>query len=263
VSERNQYQPGVPCWVDTLQADARGAKDFYAGVFGWEYEGPGPMPGDPPGEYFVARLRGRDVAGIGSQPAGGAVQLPSWNTYVSVASADDAAATAKEAGGAVLVDPFDADPAGRMAVLADPAGAAFSVWEPGVRSGAQLVNQPSAWSMSDLQTPDPDRAAAFYGDLFGWTTESFGPLTMFRLPGYVGGEPEQPVSREVIAVMSPAEGTPHWRPDFWIDDVEAAAATAKELGGSVISPPEAGPVGTSAVLADPSGVAFSVSRVVP
>jgi uncharacterized protein len=263
MSERDAYEPGVPAWVDTLQPDVQAAMDFYAGVFGWEYEGPGRMPGDPPGEYFVARLRGRDVAGIGTQPAAGAVAMPSWNTYISVASADEAAAKATAAGGAVLLEPFDAEPAGRMAVLADPVGAAFGVWQPGARHGAQLVNEPRAWAMSDLRTPDPDRAAAFYGDMFGWTTESFGPITMFRLPGYVGGEPEQPVSREVIAAMSPAEGTPHWRPDFWIDDVDVAAKTAEELGGSVVSPPEAGPVGKSAVLADPSGVVFSVSRVVP
>jgi predicted enzyme related to lactoylglutathione lyase len=262
MSERDTYEPGVPSWVDTLQPDAKSAMGFYAGVFGWTYEGPGEMPGDPPGQYFVARLRGRDIAGIGSQPAN-AAPMPSWNTYVTVASADAAADRAKQAGGAVLAEPFDVDPAGRMAVLADPLGAVFSVWEPRERGGAQLVNEPGAWAMSLLHTPDPDRAAAFFGDLFGWTTESFGPFTMLRLPGYVGGEPEQPVSREVIAVMTPAEGRPHWRPDFWVDDVDEAAATAERLGGSTISPPAPNPPGRNAVLADPYGVAFSVSQVKP
>jgi predicted enzyme related to lactoylglutathione lyase len=93
MSERDTYEPGVPSWVDTLQPDPNGAMEFYAGVFGWEYEGPGEMPGDPPGEYFIARRRGRDIAGIGSQPAQ-ASPMPSWNTYVTVASADDAAARA-------------------------------------------------------------------------------------------------------------------------------------------------------------------------
>jgi predicted enzyme related to lactoylglutathione lyase len=156
-----------------------------------------------------------------------------------------------------------------MAVLADPAGAAFSVWQPADRHGAQRVNEPSAWAMSVLVTPDSGAAAAFYGDLFGWTTEEFGPMTMFRLPGYVGGEPEQPVSREVIAVMRPAEDpqagsrgeAPHWSAGFWVADVDEAAATAERLGGSTLEPPAPSASGRGAVLADPAGVAFSIDEV--
>ena len=70
MSERDDYEPGVPCWIDTLQPDPEAAMAFYAELFGWEPAGPGEMPGDPPGRYFVARLRGRDIGGIGSQPTG-------------------------------------------------------------------------------------------------------------------------------------------------------------------------------------------------
>jgi len=265
MSQRDDYEPGVPCWVDTLQPDPDGASAFYAELFGWELAGPGDMPGDPPGRYFVARLRGRDVAGIGSQPAG-SPSAPSWNTYVYVASVDDAAEKARSAGGAVLVAPFDALPAGRAAVLADPAGATFCVWEPEERKGAQLVNEAGAWAMSQLNTPDPEGAAAFYGALFGWTTETFGAgegaVTMFRVPGYVGGEPQQPVSREVIAAMAAADDAPpHWSANFWDRDVDATAARAVALGGRVVAPPFDTPVSRMAVLADPHGVSFSISNV--
>ena len=115
--------------------------------------------------------------------------------------------------------------------------------------------------MSMLHTPDPDAAAAFYEALFGWTTESFGPFTMFRLPGYVGGEPEQPVSREVIATMTPATGGPaHWSANFWVQDADAAAAKAAELSGRVVEPPSDSPGFRNAVLADPSGVTFAISQ---
>jgi predicted enzyme related to lactoylglutathione lyase len=253
MSERDAYEPGVPCWVDSIQADAEAARDFYAGVFGWEYE--------TSGDYSVARLRGRDIAGILAQAD--APSLPSWNTHVSVASADEAAAKVRKAGGAVLFEPFDVAPAGRMAVVADPQGASFSLWESGTRHGAQLVNEPGAWTMSVLATPDPAGAAAFYGTLFGWTTEAFGPMTMFRLPGYVGGEPQQPVSREVIAVMRPADDgeRPGWHAGFWVSDVDEAAASAERLGGSALSPPGPSPTGRAAVLADPAGIAFGVSQV--
>jgi uncharacterized protein len=274
MSERDGYAHGAPCWVDTLQRDPDAAAAFYGGVFGWEFQGPGPMPGEPPGQYFVAQLRGRDVAGVGSQPPDGDSPMPLWNTYVWVESVDDAATAATDAGGAVVVAPFDALPAGRMAVLADPVGAVFCVWEAGERKGAQLVNEPSAWSMSNLNSRDPAAAEAFYGAVFGWTTETFGEgegaVTMFRLPGYVGGEPEQPVSREVVALMSPMspdqfpDDVPsHWSVDFWVDDVDASVTKAAELGGAVIAPPFETPVGKTAVLADPVGTSFTVSKVGP
>jgi len=123
MSERSSYPHGVPCWVDTLQPDPEAAKQFYGELFGWQFSGPGPMPGTP-GKYFVARLRGRDVAGIASQPEG-VPAATAWNTHIAVNNVDDACARAQSAGGTVLVSPFDAPPAGRMAVVNDPAGATF------------------------------------------------------------------------------------------------------------------------------------------
>src|SRR4030095_10530420 len=100
--------------------------------------------------------------------------------------------------GTVAVEPFDAGAGGRIAVVSDPAGAQFCVYEPGERTGAQIVNEPGAYAMSQLNTRDPEGAKAFYGELLGWTTESFdmgsGEFTMWRLPGYEGGEAGQPVS---------------------------------------------------------------------
>jgi uncharacterized protein len=267
MSQRDAYEPGVPCWVDTLQPDPDAAVAFYAGLFGWDFGAPGEMPGDPPGRYYVAQLRGRDVAGVGSLPAGSQPLPPSWNMYVCVDSADDAASAAQRAGGTVLVEPFDAPPAGRMTVIADPTGAPVCAWQPGLRQGAQLINEASAWAMSQLRTPEPEQAAAFYGAIFGWTTETFGAgagaVTMFRKPGYVGGEPAQPVSREVVATMAAANGgePARWSADFWVADVDAVVSSATRLGGRTIAPPFPGPVGTTAVLADPSGVSFTVSSV--
>ena len=227
MSERNGYEHGVPCWVDTWRADPETAVGFYTELLAWEAEQT--MPAEGGTRYFMCRLRGRDVAAIGSP-------LP---------------------------------PGAPVAVLADPAGAAIGVWQPGGHGGAQLVNEPGAWSMSLLNTRDPDGAAEFYGAVFGWTTEGFGPVTMFRLPGYVGGEPGQPVSREVVATMAPmddgvpAETPPHWGVDFWIADADGAAETASRLGGRVVAPPAEVP-GTSlvqGVVADPEGAVISVTEL--
>src|SRR5919204_354707 len=120
--ERDGYIPGVPCWVDTSQPDPEAAVDFYSGLFGWEFEDV--MPPASPGKYFIARIRGGDVAAVGSQPEG-APPAAVWNTYVWVDSADDAATKVRDAGGRVLTEPFDVMDAGRVGVFMDPQGATF------------------------------------------------------------------------------------------------------------------------------------------
>lgn len=264
MSERDGFQPGVPSWVDVTGPDTGRLTTFYGAVFGWDFTGPGEMPGDAGGEYLVARLRGRDVAGVASLPP--QADGPAWNTYIEVESVDESAARIEEAGGSVLAQPFDALPAGRIAVAADPGGASFAIWEPRERRGAQLVNEPGAWSMSALNTPDRDAAAAFYETVFGWTLDTFQlgdmEVGLLRLPGFVGGEPQQPVPRDLVATIAPPGGEAGWSVDFWIDDAERAAAAAEEHGGSVVSPPSELPPFRRAILADPNGVAFSVSQLV-
>jgi len=271
MSEREGYPAGVPCWVETLQPDPRAALDFYGPLFGWDFAGSGPMPGELPGEYFVARVKGRDVAGIGSLPGLGGQPVPSWNTYISVDSADGAAESAKAAGASLLIDPLDALPAGRLAVLVDPVGAAVCVWEARAREGAQLVNEPRTWAMSSLHTTDAEGAEAFYGSVFGWQPEAFGPpeaqMTLWRLPGYVGGEAQQPVPRDVVAVMAPtgdaaAAVPPHWNVNLRVDDADATVEQVAGLGGQVVAPPLDTPGFRSAVLADPQGAVFSISQLI-
>jgi predicted enzyme related to lactoylglutathione lyase len=247
MSERDSYPAGVPCWVDNLVPDPRAATEFYGELFGWEFDGPGP------GDYYVAKVRGRDVAGVGQAPPG---VSPGWNTYVSVASADDTARAADR----VIVEPFDVLPAGRLAAIADPDGAVIGVWEPADRLGCQLVNEAAAYAMSALHTGNTDAAARFYHDLFGWENEEFAPgISLFRLPGYVGGEPAQPVPRDVIAVMAQDDGLARWSVDFWVTDADNLAARASELGGSVLVPPFDSIPTRQAVVADPFGAAFSVT----
>ena len=159
VLERNAYPSGVPCWIDTAQPDPEAAVAFYQGLFGWEFVDR--MPADVPGQYFLAQLRGRDVAAVGSVREG-MPTTPVWSTYIAVDSADDAAAKVEEAGGTTLMEPFDVLDAGRMATFTDPFGAVFSVWEANQHIGAQLVNEPNTWNWSDLNTRDPEGCKAFY-----------------------------------------------------------------------------------------------------
>jgi predicted enzyme related to lactoylglutathione lyase len=261
MSERQHYPAGVPCWVENLQSDVTAARDFYSRVFGWEWSGPGPTAANPDAPYFVARSHGADVAGVACAPDGVG---PVWMTQVCVDSAAELAERAVGAGGTVLAGPMDIPPVGRLTVVADPAGAGLAAFEPHGRRGAQRVNEPSAWAMSMLTTPDPDSAAAFYGRLFGWEVEEFGALQLFRLPGYVGGEPEQPVPRDVVAAMMGDQGAgpAAWHVDFWVADAAEAVATARDSGGRVVADVHDAPPFRRAVLADPGGATFSISQLV-
>ncbi len=219
------------------------------------------------GEYFVARLQGDDVAGIATLPPGGIAE-PAWTTYVRVDQLEDAVQRVRAAGGSVIVEPLDAQPAGRLAIVAAPTGASFGLWEPASRAGAQRINEPSAWAMSALRTSNLQAALPFYTSVFGWNVAPFdvGGITgtLLRMPGYVGGLPQQPVPRDVVAIAFQAEevDVEHWSVGFWIDDIEAAVDRIAEHGGTVIKPPFGAPAFRQAVIADPAGAVCTISQVV-
>jgi predicted enzyme related to lactoylglutathione lyase len=285
--ERDGYPAGVPCWVDTDQPDPSSSAAFYGELFGWEFEDR--MPSDSPNRYFVAQLRGRDVAGVASRPEGAPQAPVAWNTYISVESADDAAVKVKDAGGSVVMEPFDVLDAGRMAVLADPSGAVFCVWQAKESIGAHLVNEPGTWNFSGLNTRDPEGAKAFYGAVFGWEADAVDlgqddQGTMWTLPGY-GDYLEQrdPGLRDRMASdgapagfedavawlmpmtsdQSPDDVPPHWSVTFAVDDTDAIADSAAKLGGKVLVPPFDAPFVRMAVLSDPQGAVFTASKYVP
>jgi uncharacterized protein len=258
------YPTGVPCWVELLAPNPRAMTVFYRGLFGWEAEGPGRMPGG--GDYFVEHLEGKEVAGIATLPP---TAEPAWTTYICVDDLEHTVGRAVGAGGTVIVEALDAPPAGRLAIVTDPSGASFGLWKPGQRAGAQRINEPSTWSMSSLRTGELDRSSAFYAAVFGWVAEPYeaGPsrTALFRLPGYMGGRPQQPVPRDVVAAAfeDPGITQAHWSVDFWIDDADAAAARVAQLGGKVlVAPRDEGPF-RRFVLADANGALSTIRPLVP
>src|SRR5215204_3728145 len=145
--ERDGYIPGVPCWVDTSQPDPEAAVGFYSGLFGWEFKDV--MPPGTEGRYFIARRGGGDVAAVGSIPDA-APPMAMWNTYVWVESTDDIAAKVGDAGGGVVMEPFDVMDSGRMAVFTDPEGAALCIWQAKQHRGARIVNEPVSVTFNGL-----------------------------------------------------------------------------------------------------------------
>jgi uncharacterized protein len=259
MSERDGYEPGVPCWVDHSSSDPGAAARFYSALFGWETEDL--MPPDAPGRYIGCRLRGRDVAAIGSQASEGP---PMWGTYVWVEDAEAAAAGAKRAGGALLSDPLDVFDAGRMAVLQDPSGAVISVWQAGRHRGAGIVNEPGAWCWAELTTDSVEAARRFYGDVFGWQAQ---PLDAaggdHYLLWYLGGEigPDTKPIAGMAELSGEGGHPPNWGIAFAVAGTDGTVARAEELGGGVVMAPFDTSVGRTAVLTDPLGAGFAVIRL--
>jgi uncharacterized protein len=276
--ERDGYIPGVPCWVDTNQPDPEAAADFYSGLFGWEIKDV--MPPESDGTYLVGQIRGGSVAAVSSIPEG-APPMAMWNTYVWVESVEETATKVLDAGGKTLMGPFDVEDAGRMAVFADPEGAAFCVWEAKVHKGAQVVNEAGALNFNGLNTRDVEGAKAFYGSVFGWTTLDLGGAEMWTLPGYGDHlEENNPGLRKQLAESGGPEGfidvvasinpigddqpdvPAHWSVTFGVDDAHATAAKVTELGGKVTVAPFDAPWCRLTVLSDPAGATFIASQFV-
>jgi predicted enzyme related to lactoylglutathione lyase len=248
----DKHDHGVPSWVDLSTSDVDAAVAFYGGLFGWDLAD----LGEEAGHYHMASLRGRSVAAISPAQNPG----PSyWTTYVTVDDADAAASAAKDAGGNVMAEPFEVMDAGRMAVLADPTGAAFAVWQPGTSIGAEIVNEPNTYGWSELVTSDVDGAKTFYGAVFGWGNRTMGEGAGAYTEWLIG-------ERSVGGMMARPPQLPAQAPDFWgvyftVEDCAAAASRVTELGGSVMMGPQDIEPGTFAVVADPTGAMFNVIQL--
>jgi uncharacterized protein len=252
----DSHAAGTISWVDLASTDLDGATAFYTGLFGWETEDT-PMPGGD-GVYRFFRLGGRDVAAAGTMPPEMAAQEgmhSHWNVWVAVDSAERTVERAAAAGGQVLMPPATLGASGTLAMVADPGGAAFGLWQADEHAGAGVVDEPGAMTWSEVNTRAFEENKRFYGEVFGWTAEAL------EAPGInyatwklgdrtVGGMLE--MTREWEGIRS------HWMTYFAVRDTDDAARRATELGGSVGAPPFDTAFGRIAVLADPSGGHFSV-----
>jgi predicted enzyme related to lactoylglutathione lyase len=248
MGEVERYPNGTFCWVDLGTNDAAGAKAFYGGLLGWEFDD---LATGDEGTYSICRLRGRPVAGLYDQ-----AETPGWGSYVNVEDVDGAVGRARELGAELLVEPFDPPGGGRMATVRDPAGAQVSLSQPGESFGAELVNENGTWTWNELVSGDLAAGRDFYVELFGWSAADLPgdfPRTSFTLGDLLVGGGHAPGPGE--------DPTPRWAIAFWVPDADEAAAKAKELGGTVLLPPMDVPVGRFTVLADPQGASFSASAV--
>ncbi len=248
--------PGIAVWHELVTRDPEPAKAFYTALFGW---GAQSWPMGEGAEYFMFTVGERAVCGIDTEhcPEGAP---PFWMTYFSVKDVDAAIAANGAAGGKTLQAGVDIPEVGRIAVLLDPQGA---VWCP-FRSLKDDVMpdfaalQPGDFTWEELLTPDSEAAATLYAEMLGYEVQlvdmaELGPYRLLKVQGKgLAG----------IMTMPPAlEAPPGWLTYVFMPDVDATAAKARELGGSIhVEPTDLPGTGRFAVLADPQGAVFAVFR---
>ncbi len=250
---------GTFCWPELASSDTNGAKKFYTGLFGWQFTDNDMGPGMT---YTIFTLGGRDVAALMPlQPEMLKMNVPpTWGSYVSVENTDQSIEKAKSLGGKLLNGPHDVMDHGRMAVLEDPQGAVFCVWQAKNHIGVGVLNEPGSLAWTQLNAKDTGKAKQFYTALLGWKTQedpmpesaSGGVYTSWlKADGPAGG-----------MMAMPKDGPPapsHWLPYFGVANVDAAAQKAASLGAKTYVPPTDIPgTGRFAVLADPQGATFAI-----
>lgn len=250
----DHHPPGTFTWIELATTDQNAAKGFYSSLFGWTIND---TPIGPNELYTIFRIDGRDAAaGYTMRPDEQMMGVPPhWNLYIAAASADESAKKAADLGGKVVMPAFDVMDAGRMAVIQDPTGAMFCLWQAKKSQGIGIAGVEGTLCWADLNTKDQERAKQFYEGLFGWKIspgqDMTGYLHLQNGEEYIGGMPS-------ASQMDP-HMPPHWMIYFFVADCDAATAKAQGLGAAVHMPPMTiEKVGRMSVAADPQGAVFAL-----
>ncbi len=251
MGEISRYPEGTFCWVDLGTEDLDGARAFYRSLLGWAIE---EVESPDPGPYLIARVDGKDVAGLHAHGEGTA---HGWDSYIAVDDLDAILNRVGELGGDPGEGRHDIPGSGRTAAITDAGGARVCLWQAEGFQGARLVNETGTWTWNDLSTRDPVAAEAFYTELFGWSFDQVAPVywSISRGELLIGG---------MRTMDEDPPGTPpNWMPYFVVTDLNAAERQLGKLGGSVIVPPREVPGGRFLVATDPEGGICGVLEMGP
>ncbi|MEV6829756.1 VOC family protein [Amycolatopsis sp. NPDC051102] len=251
VFREERWPDGTPSWVDLMVPDQAKAVAFYSGLLGWDVQ----RGGEETGFYGMAELRGRPVAGIGQTPPG--QDIPAvWTTYLAVSDVDRTVTAITEAGGQVVMPVMEVMKEGRMAVVADPAGAVFGLWEAGHHLGTQVTSALGTPAWNECMSRDYAAAKPFYEEVFGYGFQDISSDQFTYAVLLIDGRPVGGLG--ALPESVPAEVPSHWLTYFWVPDAEAAAAKVVELGGTVQGKPFDSPYGRQVRVTDDQGVPFLV-----
>ena len=255
-----EHAPGSFCWIELATTDAYAAKQFYSEMFGWEGTD---TPISEEMVYTTLKLNGKDVGALyeirpEDRYRGGKGVPTQWFSYISVTSADETAAKAKALGGTVLREPFDVMEHGRMAIIADPTGAHFCIWQAKQHKGIGVKGETGSLCWNELLTNDTERAKDFYTKLFGWNSKTDSGETPYT--EWINGEEHIGGMMEIQPFMGPRP--PQWAIYIAVDDCDAKVEKAESGGATTSVPPTDIPkVGRFAELYDPTGGTFNIIKL--
>jgi predicted enzyme related to lactoylglutathione lyase len=244
-----------PIWLDLSSSDAAGSRDFYSKLFGWKVEvNPDPQYGG----YALAKVGGKDVAGIGPQMS--AEAPTAWMVYIASADAADTAKKAKAAGGNVLAEPMQVGPQGTMAVIQDPSGAVIGVWQPDQMAGSPVIGQANAYGWAELNSRGVDKAKPFYTKVFGWGEKKSEMAEGMDYTEFLAGGESIAGGMEMNS-MVPAQVPSYWQVYFTVDDIDKSHKAAVEHGAKEMLAPQDFPGGRFSILSDPQGASFGLLKM--
>ncbi len=247
--------PGAFCWFELATTDQAAAKKFYTSLFGWSAND---SPMGPEGVYTMFQLQGQDTGAAYTlrreQQSQGVP--PNWMPYIAVDNADAIGTHAAEIGGKLYAPAFDVMDIGRMAVIADPTGAVFAVWQAKKHSGVGITGENGTVCWADLNTPDASAARRFYHELFDWSfvegeKDTSGYLHIKNHEQFIGGVPS--------ASQRDPNLPPHWLLYFMVADCDDSEAKANEQGATILLPATTlADVGRFAIIKDPQGAVLAL-----
>ncbi len=253
MTTRESSPEGAPCWADLWTTDVDGSRRFYSQLFGWKALEPSPEFG---GYWMFERDGAPTAGGMGSMPD--MVANNTWKPYICTHDIDSTLKRAQSAGATVEGDAMPVADLGVQAVLRDPTGAPFGLWQPGTFEGFRVVGEAGAPSWFELHTRDHAAAVAFYRDLFGYEINRVADSDEFRYFTFRTPGSEEDLGGMMDSRLFLPEGGEHWAIYWYVDDIQVAVDRVKSLGGSVKQGPDDTPYGVLAVGVDPSGAEFKL-----
>lgn len=253
----DSFPQGTPIWVDLQSSDQAAAAAFYRRLFDWEVS---PASAET-GGYSIATLRGVPVTAIGPLPATfpeGSASV--WTSYFAVGDIAASTAAAEATGGTVLLPPGELAPGVLLAVVSDPAGAVFGLWQKteAAQDSPWLREEPGAVDWLELVENGCDASYPFYESVLGVGVSQLEMGdTLYTL--FDVGE------ASVAGAYEPGGDVhPHWLVYFSVADLDAATVRLTELGGAVRGERATAPgVGRWVGAVDPFGGAFALLEPEP
>ncbi len=246
------YLQGTPNWIEHMGPDQSAAKQFYADLFGWQYDDR--AIDDQGNVYTLATIEGDRVAGLGTDLPDQQGQPARWNVYLAADDVDAAAAKVAQAGGQVVAGPFDVPDAGRMAFVQDPGGAIVGLWQAAGTIGSERANEPGTNCWNELRSLTSTRRRPSTKRCSGssrtrrtwarWVTTRRSTSTDVRWPAPMPLQPGlSPTGTSTSTWRTPTARSPRrWS---WVAELVAPVVDAPTIG-------------RMAFLRDPQGAAFNV-----